>query len=86
MLNTLVENLPPAAWSAQLPQIWQLLLTRLQHSGTVKFKRAFSVFMSLMLAKHGPGLVEARSPARPRALPGRCSSLLAAVAPVLAGG
>lgn len=69
VLNTIVENLPPAVWTPHMGTIWGLLLTRLQTSRTPKYSRSFAVFFSLLIAKHGvPMVVESLNQAR-RAAP-----------------
>lgn len=57
VLNTIVENLPPAAWTQHMGTIWGLLLTRLQNSRTAKYSRSFAVFFSLLICKHGVSMV-----------------------------
>ncbi|XP_072985086.1 exportin-2 [Typha latifolia] len=57
VLNTVVENLGYDMIAPHLKDIWAALFTRLQNRRTVKFVNSLVIFMSLVLVKHGPGIL-----------------------------
>ncbi|KAJ0982137.1 hypothetical protein J5N97_010392 [Dioscorea zingiberensis] len=57
VLNTVVENLGFDVLAPYIGHIWNALFTRLQNRRTVKFVNSLIIFMSLVLVKHGPGVL-----------------------------
>ena len=58
VLNVLVEGLPLQNLAQYMPTVWQLLFTRLQQSGTAKYRRSLLVFISVFACKHGVAQLE----------------------------
>eukprot|EP00878_Enallax_costatus_P016271 GHUV01017068.1.p1 GENE.GHUV01017068.1~~GHUV01017068.1.p1 ORF type:complete len:703 (+),score=205.92 GHUV01017068.1:410-2518(+) len=53
LMSAIVEYLPLPTYEQYMPQVWGLLLTRLQSSKTPKYQRGFIVFLSLAICKMG---------------------------------